>query len=98
MIFQRDIVSLMWNKAFKKAYDDKCDYFFQCGDDIEFMDKGWINDSIYNLQQHNNFGLTDPLIKEDGTVVLYLDLVVKDLYKHNLSFLENIWRFLGVIF
>ena len=43
-------VSLMWNKAFKKAYDDECDYFFQCGDDIQFMDKCWINDSIYNLK------------------------------------------------
>ena len=27
-------VTLMWNRAFKRAYDEKCDYFFQCGDDI----------------------------------------------------------------
>jgi hypothetical protein len=56
-------VSLMWNKAFKKAYDDGCDYFFQCGDDIQFMDKGWINDSIYNLQLRNDIGLTGPIDK-----------------------------------
>jgi len=67
LIYSDDIpkghVSLMWNKAFKKAYDDECDYFFQCGDDIEFLDKGWVNDSIHNLQRNNNFGLTGPLDK-----------------------------------
>lgn len=56
-------VSLMWNKAFKKAYDDGCDYFFQCGDDIDFMDKGWVNDSIHCLSIHNNIGLSGPIDK-----------------------------------
>ena len=31
--------ALMWNRAFKRAYDENCDYFFQCGDDINL----WIN-------------------------------------------------------
>ena len=26
-------VTEMWNRAFKKAYDDGCEYFFQSGDD-----------------------------------------------------------------
>tara|TARA_B110000444_G_C18787587_1_gene570737 strand:+ start:617 stop:1372 length:756 start_codon:yes stop_codon:yes gene_type:complete len=67
IIYSDDIpkghVSLMWNKAFKQAYDDECDYFFQCGDDIEFMNPGWINASIHNLESHNNIGLTGPLDK-----------------------------------
>ena len=29
----------MWNVLFKQAYDDGCDYFYQCGDDIEFKTK-----------------------------------------------------------
>ena len=34
-------VTHMWNRAFQKAYDDNCDYFFQCGDDIIFQHHGW---------------------------------------------------------
>jgi hypothetical protein len=51
----------MWNKLFKKAYDDNCDYFYQCGDDIRFKTKHWINDSIEELQKHNDIGLTGPV-------------------------------------
>jgi hypothetical protein len=50
----------MWNELFKLAYDDNCDYFYQCGDDIYFHTKGWINDSIRILQKYNNIGLTGP--------------------------------------
>jgi hypothetical protein len=50
----------MWNRACKKAYEEKCDYFFQCGDDIIFLDKGWANKSISQLQKNNNIGLTGP--------------------------------------
>jgi hypothetical protein len=54
-------VSLMWNIAFKKAYDDGCDYFFQSGDDIVFMKNGWVNASIKALQTNCNIGLTGPV-------------------------------------
>ncbi len=50
----------MWNQLYKKAYDDGCDYFYQCGDDIEFKTKGWVNESIEILQKHKNIGLTGP--------------------------------------
>ena len=30
---QRKMNAKMWNLAFKEAYNDNCDYFFQCGDD-----------------------------------------------------------------
>lgn len=50
----------MWNHLFSIAYEEGCDYFFQCGDDIFFKTRGWIADSIHVLQQHNNIGLTGP--------------------------------------
>ena len=51
----------MWNVLFRVAYDDQCDYFFQCGDDIEFCSKGWINDCINTLKSSDNIGLTGPM-------------------------------------
>ncbi len=52
--------TIMWNVLFKKAYDDNYDYFYQCGDDIVFETKGWINDSISMLKSKNDIGLTGP--------------------------------------
>ena len=54
-------VTLMWNKLFEYAYKSDCDYFYQCGDDMEFKTKGWINDGIKVLKQHNNIGMTGPI-------------------------------------
>jgi hypothetical protein len=51
----------MWNVLFKNAYDDGCDYFYQCGDDIVFHTKGWINDCINILKIHNDIGLAGPI-------------------------------------
>ena len=51
----------MWNNLFKIAYDDECDYFFQCGDDIEFLTKGWINYCINKLVENNNIGVAGPI-------------------------------------
>jgi hypothetical protein len=55
----------MWNELFTCAYDEGCDYFYQCGDDIEFTTKGWVNDSIKKLQENNNIGLTGPINNND---------------------------------
>ena len=54
-------VTKMWNVLFKNAYDDGCDYFYQCGDDIVFHTKGWINDCINILKIHNDIGLAGPI-------------------------------------
>jgi hypothetical protein len=51
----------MWNQLFTCAYDEGCEYFYQCGDDIEFTTKGWVNDSINELQKNNNIGITGPV-------------------------------------
>ena len=54
-------LTVMWNRLFQQAYDEKCDYFFQCGDDIEFRTKGWINDCLKVLQRTNGVGLVGPI-------------------------------------
>ena len=54
-------VTKMWNILFKKAYDENFDYFFQCGDDIKFVTKGWINSSIKKLKENNDIGITGPV-------------------------------------
>ena len=51
----------MWNILFQKAYDEQYDYFFQCGDDILYATKGWINDCINTLLKNKNIGLTGPI-------------------------------------
>ena len=51
----------MWNILFKRAYDEGCNYFYQCGDDIKFHTKGWVNDCITTLSKHNNIGITGPV-------------------------------------
>lgn len=54
-------VTIMWNKLFEIAYKRDYEYFYQCGDDIVFNTKGWINDSINILQKNKNIGLTGPI-------------------------------------
>ena len=54
-------VTIMWNKLFKIAYDENCDYFFQCGDDIYFRTSNWINDCISTLKNNNDIGITGPI-------------------------------------
>ena len=33
----------------------------ECGDDIEFLDKNWVNSSIFVLKLYNNEGVTGPI-------------------------------------
>lgn len=54
-------LTVMWNRLYKKAYDDGFSYFFQCGDDINFKTSGWVDDCIGTLQSHNDVGLTGPI-------------------------------------
>ena len=56
----------MWNILFKKAYNDNCDYFYQCGDDILFKTKGW-----------NNLDLKDKIIEYDYKDKTYYPLKMK---------------------
>lgn len=54
-------LTVMWNRLFQKAYDDGCEYFFQCGDDISFRTGGWVNACVDALTKNNNIGLTGPI-------------------------------------
>jgi hypothetical protein len=54
-------VTKMWNILFEKAHGDDCDYFYQCGDDIVFHTKGWVNDCICKLKANNDIGLVGPI-------------------------------------
>ena len=54
-------LTIMWNRLFEKAYSDGCDYFFQCGDDIEFKTNDWVTDCIKTLQKSENIGLAGPI-------------------------------------
>ena len=54
-------LTAMWNILFKQAYDDNYDYFFQCGDDINFHTKNWITDSIAILKSNNDIGISGPV-------------------------------------
>jgi len=58
---KRGYLTKMWNCLHKIAFNDNNDYFFQCGDDIHFATKHWINDCIETLKSHNDIGLTGPI-------------------------------------
>ena len=57
----RGHLTRMWNVLYKAAYEDSCDYFYQCGDDIVFKTSGWINDSIQVLRENNDVGISGPI-------------------------------------
>lgn len=54
-------VTQMWNLLFSDAYKRSCDYYYQCGDDMQFTTKGWINDCINALKSNNDIGLAGPI-------------------------------------
>lgn len=58
---QKGHLTKMWNKLFKNAFDENCDYFFQCGDDIQFITKGWINHCIGFLKGTRQIGVVGPI-------------------------------------
>jgi len=54
-------LTIMWNRLFEKAYIENNDYFFQCGDDIEFITSGWVNACIESLQKTGDIGVAGPV-------------------------------------
>jgi hypothetical protein len=51
----------MWNRLYEKAYAENCNYFFQCGDDIAFRTRGWINECIKTILSANDLGMSGPI-------------------------------------
>lgn len=57
---EKGYLSKMWNHLFQIAYNNDCDYFFQCGDDIIFKNKNTFKYCIDILVDNNNIGVTGP--------------------------------------
>jgi hypothetical protein len=47
----------IWNELFKDAVKDNNDFFIQCGSDISFIDKNWVECCINNLNEKKGFGV-----------------------------------------
>ena len=61
MNIKKGHLSKMWNTLYKLAYDEGFEYFYQCGDDIDFMENTTMFDScIDSLSYINNIGVTGP--------------------------------------
>lgn len=57
---QKGHLTEMWNILFDEAYLNECEYIYQCGDDLKFFSKDWLDDSINILKENNNIGITGP--------------------------------------
>jgi hypothetical protein len=58
---EKGFLTKMWNRLYEKSYAENCNYFFQCGDDIVFRTKGWINDCIQTILSAKDLGMTGPI-------------------------------------
>lgn len=67
-------VTAMWNILATQAYDDGCEYIYQCGDDIKFLKTGWVDASVKQLQDHGNIGITGP--QNDGNTSILTQAMV----------------------
>jgi hypothetical protein len=47
----------VWNRLFVEAHSAGNDYFHQCGDDIQYLDSGWIHNACSILKENNNVGV-----------------------------------------
>lgn len=54
-------LTVMWNILYDSALEQNYDYFFQCGDDIEFHTPNWVNDCISVLEKTNGIGVVGPI-------------------------------------
>lgn len=56
---EKGYLSKAWNVLFKRAYEDNYDYFYQCGDDIDFNNnEKYFERLIEILEKQNNYGVT----------------------------------------
>lgn len=84
--FDKDVIpghlTKMWNVLFTKALiDDKyfINYFYQCGDDILFKSKGWVEETIQVLRENKNIGGAGP--KTDHPDLLTQIMITRNHYK-----------------
>ena len=82
-------VTEMWNRLFLYAYRDNCDYFLQCGDDIDFITPNLLDECIRILKMHNNIGLTGP-VSQNPTILTQTFVSRKHMEIFNLYFPSEI--------
>jgi len=72
---------LIWNHLFKQAYQDQCDYFYQLGDDIEFINKYWLEHFIHRLKTNSipDFGAVGP-VEVDNLAIITQSFVSRTHY------------------
>lgn len=58
---KRGHLTAMWNVLFRIAYDQGFDYFYQCGDDVEFLTLGWMNKCVEKLDSCGQVGCVGPI-------------------------------------
>ena len=78
-------VTKMWNILYDMAYHDGYEYFYQMGDDIKFLNDGWVTKSIENLKKNGDIGLTGPVIINGNTNILtqsFISRKHKEIFGH----------------
>ena len=60
LTFKKGHITAMWNSLYHYAYLDECQYFYQACDDIYFVTKNWIKDSVQALKDNNDIGISGP--------------------------------------
>ena len=84
----------MWNILYEEALTEPnffIDYFYQCGDDILFKSKGWVQECINTLQYNDDIGIAGP--KNDHPYLLTQAMVSRVHYAiFNFLFPEYIFN------
>ena len=77
---EKGYLTKMWNYLFDIAFNDNCDYFYQCGDDIYFYHNGWTSECIRMLEINDGIGITGP-ININGKKSILTQTFVSRLHK-----------------
>jgi len=59
----------IWNELFKDAIKENNDYYVQCGSDISFIDKNWVECAMNNLDCKNGLGVVG--LVDEGRKEIY---------------------------
>lgn len=73
-----------WNQLAKYALDMNYDYYFQVGDDVVLINKGWTSHFINQLVTHDNYGVVGPCNKENYQLRISkgLKIVIENSFVH----------------
>ena len=72
---------VIYNLLFNYAINDKNDYIYQLGDDIEFIDSNWEKYFINQLLNNDNIGVVGPTDINNRSGILTQSFVHNTHYK-----------------